>query len=117
MVDFNNDIILAANPGELYHELGRQIKKGSPVEKTFVLSLTNDRVGYIPTREAIEAVLADENWARELGQAGLAYVKEYFSWPRIVDQVMALYSPAPAGFGNPAGAEAACPERAEGAPP
>ncbi|TEU14582.1 MAG: glycosyltransferase family 4 protein [Anaerolineales bacterium] len=43
--------------------------------------------------QAIEAVLTDEKRARELGQAGFAYVKEYFSWPRIVDQVMALYSP------------------------
>jgi glycosyltransferase involved in cell wall biosynthesis len=43
--------------------------------------------------QAIEAVLTDENRARELGQAGFAYVKEHFSWSRIVDQVMALYSP------------------------
>jgi len=43
--------------------------------------------------QAIEAVLSDETWARKLGQAGFAYVKEHFSWPCIVDQVMALYSP------------------------
>jgi glycosyltransferase involved in cell wall biosynthesis len=47
--------------------------------------------------QAIETVLTDENRARELGQAGFAYVKEYFSWPRIVDQVMALYSPKAEG--------------------
>lgn len=58
--------------------------------------------------QAIEAVLTDDGWARELGQAGFAYVKEYFSWPRIVDQVMALYSPE---------AEATCPERVGGASP
>ena len=58
--------------------------------------------------QAIEAMLTDENRARELGRAGLDYVKEYFSWPRIVDQVMALYSPK---------AKGACPERAEGASP
>jgi len=57
---------------------------------------------------AIEAMLTDENKARELARAGLDYVKEYFSWPRIVDQVMALYSPK---------AKGACPERAEGASP
>lgn len=56
--------------------------------------------------QAIEAVLNNTAWARELGQAGFACVKEYFSWPRIVDQVMALYSPE---------AKAACPERVEGA--
>jgi len=58
--------------------------------------------------QAIEAVLTDDSWARELGQAGFAYVKEYFSWPRIVDQVMALYSPE---------AGATCPERVERACP
>jgi hypothetical protein len=52
-----NDIVLAANPGELYSGLGMQIKQNSPIDKTFVLGLTNDRIGYIPTREAIEAVL------------------------------------------------------------
>lgn len=67
--------------------------------------------------QAIEAVLADETWARELGQAGLAYAKEYFSWPRIVDQVMALYSSAPAGLPNPAGPKTTCPEPVEGASP
>jgi phosphatidylinositol alpha-1,6-mannosyltransferase len=41
--------------------------------------------------QAIEAVLTDDSWARELGQAGFSYAKEHFSWPRIVDQVMALY--------------------------
>lgn len=54
---------------------------------------------------AIEAVLTDDRWAQELGQAGFAYVQEYFSWPRIVGQVMALYSPE---------AEATCPEQVEG---
>ena len=58
--------------------------------------------------QAIEAVLTDDSWARELGQAGFAYAKEYFSWPRIVDQVMTLYSPE---------AEATCPEPVEGASP
>ena len=58
--------------------------------------------------QAIEAVLSDEAWARELGQAGFAYAKEHFSWPRIVDQVMTLYSPE---------AEETCPEPVEGACP
>jgi phosphatidylinositol alpha-1,6-mannosyltransferase len=58
--------------------------------------------------QAIETVLADDGWARELGQAGFAYVKEHFSWPRIVDQVMALYSPE---------IEGACLERVEGTSP
>ncbi|MFB0545360.1 MAG: glycosyltransferase [Anaerolineae bacterium] len=43
--------------------------------------------------EAIERVLSDPAWARRLGEAGYAYVSERFAWPRIVDDIMALYSP------------------------
>jgi phosphatidylinositol alpha-1,6-mannosyltransferase len=66
--------------------------------------------------QAIEAVLSDQTRARELGQAGSAYVKEYFSWSRIVDQVMALYSPEAKGA-CPEPVEGACPEPVEGASP
>jgi hypothetical protein len=52
-----NDIILATNPGELFNELGTEIKQRSPFDHTFVLSLTNGRIAYIPTRDAAEAVL------------------------------------------------------------
>jgi neutral ceramidase len=52
-----NDIVLAANPGEPFSELGRRIGQGSPFENTFVLSLTNGSIAYIPVREAAEAVL------------------------------------------------------------
>jgi glycosyltransferase involved in cell wall biosynthesis len=66
--------------------------------------------------QAIEAVLSDKTWAKELGQAGFAHIKEYFAWPRIVDQVMALYSPETKGA-CPEPVEGACPEPAEGACP
>jgi len=52
-----NDIALAANPGELFSGLGMDIKAGSPIKHTFVLSITNNWMGYIPTRDAAEAVL------------------------------------------------------------
>lgn len=51
------DIALAAIPGELYHELGMRIKRSSPVTHTYVLGITNDWIGYLPTRDAAEAVL------------------------------------------------------------
>ena len=66
--------------------------------------------------QAIEAVLTDENRAKELGQAGFAYIKEYFAWPRIVDQVVALYSPE-AEEACPEPVEGACPEPVQGASP
>lgn len=52
-----NDIVLAANPGELFNELGMQIKARSPHPHTYVAAITNNWIGYIPTREAAEAVL------------------------------------------------------------
>ena len=52
-----NDIVLAANPGELFSQLGMDIKARSPYAHTFVLGVSNNWVGYIPTRDAAEAVL------------------------------------------------------------
>jgi hypothetical protein len=52
-----NEIVLAANSGELFNELGSQIKAQSPYDHTFVLSVTNGSLAYLPTREAAEAVL------------------------------------------------------------
>ena len=48
------DIAFAATSGELFVELGLEIKKGSPFEHTFVVELANDYVGYIPTRTAFQ---------------------------------------------------------------
>ena len=50
-----NDIVLILTPGELFNQLGRRIKEGSPYKNTFVLSETT-AVGYIPPREAYEEV-------------------------------------------------------------
>jgi hypothetical protein len=52
-----NDIGLVTMPGELYSELGKEVKAKSPLSKTFVLGITNDWIGYIPLREAAEPVL------------------------------------------------------------
>jgi len=43
-----------AVPGEMFVELGLDIKQKSPFEHTFVVELANDYVGYIPTRVAFE---------------------------------------------------------------
>jgi len=39
-------------PGEMFYEIGIDIKKGSPAKHTIVLELTNDAIGYIPNRQA-----------------------------------------------------------------
>ncbi|NOZ21977.1 MAG: hypothetical protein GXP25_12925 [Planctomycetes bacterium] len=49
-----NDTAFAATPGELFVEIGREIKERSPFERTYVVELANDYVGYVPTRVAFE---------------------------------------------------------------
>lgn len=41
-------------PGELFVELGLEIKQNSGLENIFLSCYTNDDIGYIPTREAYE---------------------------------------------------------------
>jgi hypothetical protein len=45
-------VAFVAVPGELFVELGKEIKRQSPFPNTFVIELANDSIGYIPTREA-----------------------------------------------------------------
>lgn len=40
-------------PGELYTEIGVQIKAASPFNRTFILGLANGYIDYVPTRKAI----------------------------------------------------------------
>ncbi len=39
-------------PGEIFCELGLQIKRQSPAKHTLVIELANDAIGYLPTNEA-----------------------------------------------------------------
>ncbi|MCE5236902.1 hypothetical protein LLH23_00235 [bacterium] len=48
------DLALVSAPGELFVELGLEIKRRSPFAQTMVLELGNDSVGYIPTGRAFE---------------------------------------------------------------
>ena len=48
------DTAFVSVPGEMFVELGLEIKRKSPFEHTFVVELANDYVGYIPTRVAFE---------------------------------------------------------------
>lgn len=46
------DTALVALPGEVFVELGLAIKRASPFRHTVVMSICNDRPGYVPTRKA-----------------------------------------------------------------
>jgi hypothetical protein len=48
------DLALVSAPGELFVELGLEIKRRSPFGQTIVLELANDGIGYIPTRRAFD---------------------------------------------------------------
>jgi neutral ceramidase len=48
------DLALVSAPGELFVELGLEIKRRSPFAQTMVVELANDSVGYLPTRRAYE---------------------------------------------------------------
>jgi len=39
-------------PGEVFCELGMEVRRRSPAKHTLVIELANDAIGYIPTREA-----------------------------------------------------------------
>ena len=48
------DIILIAEPSEMFVKFSLEVKKRSPYENTFVVGYANDYVGYIPDEEDYE---------------------------------------------------------------
>ena len=72
------DTAFVANPGELFVELGREIKARSPFGRTYVVELANDYVGYIPPRAAYEEggyELLDARSAKVAPEAGAIVVE------------------------------------------
>ena len=48
------DGVLIALPGEIFVEIGLDIKKKSGLKHTLICELANDAIGYVPTREAFK---------------------------------------------------------------
>jgi hypothetical protein len=48
------DLAIVGLPGEIFCELGMEIKKSSPAKHTMVIELANDSIGYMPNRIAFE---------------------------------------------------------------
>jgi len=46
------DIVFVSVPGELFAELGMEIKRRSPFRYTYIIGYSNDAIGYLPDREA-----------------------------------------------------------------
>jgi len=49
-----NDVVFVGEPGELFVEIGKEIKKQSGLRNTFVVGYANDTIGYVPTKKAYE---------------------------------------------------------------
>ena len=49
---FSPEVALVALPGEVFVELGLEVKRRSPFGKTLVVELANDNPHYVPTRKA-----------------------------------------------------------------
>ncbi len=47
------DTAFLSFPGELFTEIGMQIKAESPFARTYIIGLANGSIGYVPTRKAI----------------------------------------------------------------
>jgi hypothetical protein len=67
------DTAFISFPGELFTEIGLQIKARSPFKHTYIIGLANGYIGYVPTREAIgqggyevETRHVDENAAQAI---------------------------------------------------
>jgi hypothetical protein len=49
-----DDIAFVGVPGELFGQLGTEIKRRSPFRYTYVITLANDYIGYIPDKKAYD---------------------------------------------------------------
>jgi len=51
-IRLSDSVALVTLPGEVFVDLGLDIKRESPFEHTIVIQLANDAPGYIPTQKA-----------------------------------------------------------------
>lgn len=52
VIALSQDLAIVALPGEIFVELGLEIKRRSPFIHTFIAELANGSMGYVPNREA-----------------------------------------------------------------
>jgi hypothetical protein len=52
VIALGDEIAFVSLPGEIFVELGLEIKRRSPFAHTFIAELANGAIGYIPNREA-----------------------------------------------------------------
>jgi hypothetical protein len=52
VISLGDDLAWVSLPGEIFVDLGLQIKRGSPFRQTMIAELANGSIGYVPTRVA-----------------------------------------------------------------
>jgi hypothetical protein len=52
VISLGKDLAWVALPGEIFVELGLQLKKRSPFAQTFIAELANENLGYVPDRRS-----------------------------------------------------------------
>ena len=82
------DLAIVALPGEVFCEIGLEIKHKSPAEHTLIVELANDAIGYVPTKEAFGqggyeptpgAASYDQTTAQKLLDSALTQLNKLFN--------------------------------------
>jgi len=82
------DVALVGLPGENFCESGMEIKHRSPAPHTLVAGLSNDAIGYLPTRESfpqggyettVGSTVYTEDAAERLVASAVAQLERLFS--------------------------------------
>lgn len=81
------DLAIVGLPGEVFCELGLDLRRRSPAPHTLVVELANDGIGYLPTRESFEqggyevtvgSTFYEPGAGEQLVEEGLAQLHELF---------------------------------------
>jgi hypothetical protein len=76
VVRLDGDTAIVCLPAEIFVQFGLAIKKASPFKQTMVISICNDRPGYVPTLKAFEEGSYEVTNSRLKAGGGEAMVKE-----------------------------------------
>ena len=55
VIALGNEVAWVSLPGEIFTELGLEIKQDSPFPQTIVAELANGSIGYIPSRSRLRS--------------------------------------------------------------
>jgi hypothetical protein len=82
------DVALVGLPGEVFCEIGLDIRRRSPAGHTLAAGLSNDAIGYLPTRESfaqggyeptVGSTFYQPGAAEQLADAAVAQIQQLFS--------------------------------------